>query len=248
MNFILKKATAARKNYGSARLTSHITWLVFHYTANDGDTDESNAAYFQQRIVEASAHYFVDDDSVTQSVPDDHIAFTVGGSKWPDCTSTGGGAYYGRCTNANSISIEMCDTVENGVHDFSAATLRNAQELAAKLIVEYDIDWDHIICHFDVNGKHCPGVTGWIGSDRSVWQKFKKGLLAMTGEQIWAALTEYFSTQALPTTWDAAGQLQEAVNLGITDGKNPMLPTPRYQVAIMVKSGVKAALKKYGLV
>lgn len=37
----------------------------------------------------------------------------------------------------------------------------------------------------------------------------------------------------LPTSWDAKGALQDAVDKGITDGENPMMFIPRYQAAIM---------------
>lgn len=56
-------------NYYPGRGGNSIKYIVMHYTANDGDTDEGNAHYFQGAGRRASAHYFVDEDSVTQSVP-----------------------------------------------------------------------------------------------------------------------------------------------------------------------------------
>ncbi len=70
MAYILKKKIANRKNYGNSRNLDQIDWIVLHYTANDGDTDENNGNYFANNIVQASAHYFVDSNSITQSVPD----------------------------------------------------------------------------------------------------------------------------------------------------------------------------------
>ena len=81
---------ANRKNYGESRKAEDIKYLVFHYTANDGDHDTANANYFKNNVVYASAHYFVDDDSITQSVPDLYSAYAVGGNKWSDCGKTGG--------------------------------------------------------------------------------------------------------------------------------------------------------------
>ena len=75
------------------RKTSAIKYIVIHYTANDGDTDEGNGKYFHNSIVKASAHYFVDSDSVTQSVPDDYTAYSVGGSKYGNCKTTGAGSF-----------------------------------------------------------------------------------------------------------------------------------------------------------
>ena len=110
----IKVDIAARKNYGNRRKTKDIKYLVIHYTGNDGDSAKGNANYFKTHIVEASAHYFVDDNGIIQSVPDDFAAYSVGGKKYPSCAKTGGGKRYGSCTNRNSISIELCDTRKNG--------------------------------------------------------------------------------------------------------------------------------------
>ena len=59
----------------------------------------------------------------------------------------------------------------------------------------------------------------------------------MTGEEIYNALQEYLKAQSLPD-W-AEEELKEAVELGVTDGKNPMQLVPRYQAAIMAKRAVK---------
>ena len=161
------------KNYGNKRSTSNIKYLVYHYTANDGDTDEAKGNYFKNNFVGGSAHYFVDDDSVTQSVPDNYVAWSVGGSKYNDCAKTGGGKLYGIVTNFNSISVEMCDTKKDGKIMASEATLANAVKLGKKLMKKYNIDIDHVIRHFDVNGKHCPAYF----MDESAWSNFKKRLI-----------------------------------------------------------------------
>ena len=226
-------------NFGGTRPLSAIRWLVYHYTANDGDTDEANANYFAGRSVGASAHYFVDDDSATRSVFDDRVAYAVGGAKWADCGATGGGKYYGQATNYNSLSIEMCDTRRNGRYDFSEATLQNAAELGAKLIVKYGIPLDHVICHFDVNGKHCPGVEGWYGKDRSQWLKFKERVRIMTGKEIYEALVTYLAT--LPeSAWSAKeGGFAAATDAGLMDGTKPQgLLTREQLAAVLFRAGM----------
>lgn len=52
-------------------------------------------------------------------------------------------------------------------------------------------------------------------------------------------LDDYMATLPLPTSWDAATELREAMTLGITDGTRPMSLTQRYQAAIMCKRAVK---------
>ena len=51
MAFKSKKLISNRRNYGSKRSTNLIKYLVYHYTANDGDTYEANAKYFHNNIV-----------------------------------------------------------------------------------------------------------------------------------------------------------------------------------------------------
>ena len=162
----IKTNLANKNNYGSSRSLDKIKYIVIHYTGNDGDTDENNGKYFKNNIVKASAHYFVDDDSITQSVPDNYVAWSVGGNKYSDCAKTGGGKLYGKCTNTNSISIEICDDVRNGVVYPSAKTIQNALELTKMLMKKYNVPASNVIRHFDVTGKKCPAY--WV--DDSKWK------------------------------------------------------------------------------
>lgn len=168
----IKVDLAHRNNYGNSRTTGAIKYIVIHYTGNDGDSDESNANYFNA-YRGVSAHYFVDDDSITQSVPDKHIAWAVGGAKYPSCAATGGGKWYNKCTNSNSISIELCDAKKNGKYDFTEKTLQNAAELAKLLMKKYGIPVGNVIRHFDVTGKICPAP---FVNDEKAWAAFKKRL------------------------------------------------------------------------
>ena len=167
----IKIKTANRNNYGGKRSNADIKYIVIHYTANDGDTDEGNGNYFANNIVGASAHYFVDDDSITRSVPDDYIAWAVGGSKYK---YTKGGTFYGKCTNANSISIELCDTKKNGVYDFTEATIKNAADLVKLLMKKYNVPVERVIRHYDVTGKVCPKP---FVDDEKAWKEFKERLV-----------------------------------------------------------------------
>ena len=156
MAYNVKINYADKSNYGSYRNTSKIKYIVWHYTANDGDSDESNAKYFKRKNLKSSAHYFVDDDSVTISVPDTYVAWSVGGSRYSNYKTTGGAKYYKICTNTNSISIELCDTVKDGSYNVSEKTLNNAIELTRDLMKKYNIPIENVIRHFDVTGKSCP--------------------------------------------------------------------------------------------
>ena len=178
----MKKKYANKSNNREKRSTSNIKYIVIHYTANDGDTDEANANYFASRIVKASAHYFVDDDSVTQSVPDNYVAWSVGGSKYSSCKITGGGKYYTICSNSNSISIELCDTKKDGKIYPTNKTIENALELTKKLMKKYNIPISNVIRHFDVIGKICPAY--WCGTSEK--------------NQLWK--TEFYNKLSNPST------------------------------------------------
>ncbi len=148
----LKTNIANKGNYGSRRSLNSIKYIVVHYTANDGDTDENNGIYFKNNDVDSSAHYFVDDDSVTQSVPDNYNAWHCGASKYKH-------AY---CRNSNSIGVEICDDVRNGVIYPSAKTIANTIELVEYLMDKYSIPKENVIRHYDVTGKLCPAY--WCDS------------------------------------------------------------------------------------
>lgn len=156
----IKTQLAHRSNYGGKR-TQKIEWIVMHYTANDGDSDESNGRYFQQPINPvASAHYFVDDDSITRSVPDDYVAYHCGAQTYR----------HPYCRNANSIGVELCDAKRDGRVMATNRTIANAAELVYQLCKQYKIPYDHIIRHYDVMGKKCPAY--WVGNDGL--EKFRK--------------------------------------------------------------------------
>ena len=138
--------------YGAKRNTSKIKYIVMHYTGNVKDTAISNAKYFHTSINrQASAHYFVDETSIYQSVQDNYVAWSVGGK--PQSTFH---PLYQICTNSNSISIEMCTSGDSEVSD---KTINNAIELVKYLMNKYGIDANHVTNHYHCNGKACPSAS-----------------------------------------------------------------------------------------
>ena len=165
----IKTAEINRSNYGGRR-TVQPQWIVMHYTANDGDSDESNTRYFQDNIVKASAHYFVDDDSITRTVPDDYVAYHCGANVY----------FHPSCRNYNSIGIEMCDAKRDGTVMATPATIENAAQLVAQLCRQYKIPVDHIIRHYDVTHKVCPAY--WVREPRG-FAAFKARVDAILEEE-----------------------------------------------------------------
>ena len=137
-------------NYCKGRSKS-IKYIVIHYTSNRGDSAKNNADYFSREALKspASAHYFVDENSIWQSVKDSDTAYHCGGAR----QSLYGGTYFKKCINSNSIGIEIC------MNDLAGKTrtksIDNAVVLVKDLMKKYGIKSDHVIRHFDVTGKYC---------------------------------------------------------------------------------------------
>ena len=135
MSYVMNEIWASSTNYGATRPTSNIKYIVIHYTSNNGDTAENNGKYFQGANRKASAHYFVDSDSIVHSVPDNRIAWSVGGNKY----NNAGGRLYGIAKNANTLNIELCDDTKDNTIYPSNATIANALSLVRELMKKYGI-------------------------------------------------------------------------------------------------------------
>lgn len=156
-------------NYQKGRGGRTIQYIVLHYTANNGDTARGNCNYFQGANRKASAHYFVDEDAVWQSVRDQDTAWHCGGG----IQGAGGHAYFGKCTNSNSIGIEMCSDKLDGEYIITSQTAENAAELTRVLMKKYNVPEARVIRHYDVTGKDCP--RPWV-RDNAAWLRFKMKL------------------------------------------------------------------------
>ena len=175
------------KQTGTANTTSLanrvIKYLVIHYTAGTsckGGNARGCASWFANPDAGGSADYIVDEVELVQYNPDprNRYCHAVGGGRY----NTKGGSLYGIAKNSNCVSLEICSGNHTGKitypndpnYYFTAAVLAKAKE-ATELIMEmYGIDADHVIRHYDVNGKCCPGVIGWntdSGSNEQ-WEAF----------------------------------------------------------------------------
>ena len=164
-----------------------IQYIVIHYTAGVSSKPGSAAniaRYFATSDKDASADFIVDDVTIVQYNPNPRIRYcwAVGGAKY----GNKGGRLYGVAKNTNCVSIEICSTNSTGkmqsanspTYSFTDAALKNALDLTKHLMAEYGIDAAHVIRHYDVNGKLCPGIIGWNAEsgDESKWAAFKAQL------------------------------------------------------------------------
>lgn len=137
-------------------------YIAIHDTGNGTDSDEGNANYFCTGARDASAHYFVDDDSITQVVQDNDCSWHVG---------DGANAY--GINNRNSIGIEQCRV--NGV--VTAKTQANTLDLVVMLMKKYNVPEAKIVRHFDASRKNCPASFNLDGK-WTRWYDFKNQLHA----------------------------------------------------------------------
>lgn len=162
----MKTIKAKPISYGDKRDRKNVKYIVIHYTAGNGDTAMNEGNYFKNvNDRAAGAHFFVDQKGVTvKSIPMNLIAWAVGGSLYKDCKD--GGKYYKLCTNANSVSIELCDNAKKDPSD--------AQIKAVKKLIKFIRKWcpnaKKVIRHYDVTGKRCPAR---MVEDKK-WKEFLK--------------------------------------------------------------------------
>lgn len=182
-------------------------WIVIHYTGGKNDTAMANSNYFKNANRGASAHYFVDETTVVQVVKDEDTSWAVG-------RNYGSNNLFGKCTNSNSISIEMCSTDGK----ISTATYKNTVELTKSLMKKYGIDASRVVRHWDVCSKCCPGWNGWgaNGCDTSIWNQFKKDIVSGT-------------VKTIPTPSQPSGSQSSSSSSSSTSASKPTI-TFKYKV------------------
>ena len=158
------KAARAENYRVSDRSAADIRYLVIHFTANDGDTAKNNADYFAREAPGVSAHFFVDEKEIWQSVREKDIAWHCG---------TRGMYFHPYCRNANSIGIELCSRKNGEKFYFMPETVRRAQALTRELIAKYGIPLENVVRHYDVTHKNCPAP---FVESASAWTAFKQRL------------------------------------------------------------------------
>ncbi len=145
-----KQCNSSNFMYGRTKngVKHKIQWIVIHFTAGKGDTAKNNADYFARTPkLNASAHFFVDENEIWQTV---NLANTA----WHCGSETG--YYYNSCRNVNSIGIEMCSDWKNGEYVITMETQKRTVKLVQWLMEQYGIDINHVCMHYHVTHKYCP--------------------------------------------------------------------------------------------
>lgn len=183
---MIPKIKRITNTHNTSKRNGPIEYIAIHYTSGTTSAAgkaKDNAIYYAVTNEKASADFFIDDETIVQYNPSPltRYCWAVGG-KVAD-TSQGGGKFFGIAKNSNSISIELCSTNSTGAatypndpsYSFTSKVISNAVTLTKYLMKEYNIPADHVIRHFDVTGKLCPGIIGWNepSGDVTVWNTFK---------------------------------------------------------------------------
>lgn len=148
--FQFKECNPSNFMYGRTKngVKHKIQWIVIHFTAGKSDTAKNNADYFARCSgLNASAHFFVDENEIWQTV---NLANTA----WHCGSETG--YYYNSCRNVNSIGIEMCSDWKNGEYVITMETQKRTVKLVQWLMEQYGIDINHVCMHYHVTHKYCP--------------------------------------------------------------------------------------------
>ncbi|MFQ8686929.1 MAG: N-acetylmuramoyl-L-alanine amidase [Anaerotignaceae bacterium] len=149
------KKNITTQNWNSGTL-SRIKYIVVHYTGNNGDAALANTNYFKS-YRGASAHYFVDETSIYQSIEDKNIAWHCGANSYK----------HPYCRNSNSIGVELCSNITGGKYAFKPKTVDNAVWLVKELMAKYNVPITNVLRHYDVTGKLCPepyvrDIEAWV--------------------------------------------------------------------------------------
>lgn len=134
-----------------------VRYIVIHYTGNVKDTALSNARYFMEKRA-ASAHFFVDETEICQSVELKDVAW--------HCGTASGVYYHPGCRNSNSIGVEMCCS---GKYTVSTKTKARTAKFVAQLcrmvgIKAEDVD-KYVLRHYDITHKLCPAQMAGISKE-----------------------------------------------------------------------------------
>lgn len=218
---------AAPGNYLSGR-TQPVEYIVVHYTGNWSDTAKNNADYFARTVTGTSAHYFVDEKEVWQSVAEEDTAWHCG-SRRP---------VHPVCRNANSIGVELC----NSAGGVPPAVRDRAVSLVRELMKRHSVPVERVLRHYDVTGKRCPAP--WV-DEPGEWERFQTMLEVeeVTQEQFDAMLEDYLARRARrPASSWAVPYIRETAAAGVMTEQGGGICSPQSFVTREELATVAAAL------
>ena len=167
----IKLASNYSPNFSSiTRNQKNIKFLVFHYTGMK--TEKSAIQRLTDHNSKVSAHYFIKKNGeIILMVPDLHIAWHAGKSKWKNYNFL----------NNHSIGIEISNKGHKyGYHAYSKRQINSLSKISKILIKKYKIKRKNILGHSDIayDRKKDPG------------EKFPWKLLSKNKVGVWHNLNQ----------------------------------------------------------
>lgn len=215
-------------NYNFTPNSNTPKYIVIHDTGNKswGANAEMHYKYFNGGNRNASAHFFVDDNQIIQTVE-------INNSSW-HCGD--GNGNYG-INNQNSIGIEICVN-EDGDYGTS---LNNTKSLIVKLIKDYNIPLSNVVRHYDASRKMCPNSMS--NNSWYKWNEFKNDINLMLNKQNKGAGLKMFNDFENISDW-AKPSVERLENLKIFKGDSDgnFLPTTnitRQEMAVVLDRVLK---------
>lgn len=228
------KPISNQKQIGKRRKLSDIKYLVIHDTGNTskGADAEAHFRYLQTATRYGSAHYYLDDKQIIQTIGDSLVAWSIG-DKWGYANNPN---RIKDALNSNSLSVELC--INSDID--KAKAYKNLVELTKNLMKKFNISSDRVIRHFDATGKMCPG--SWSGNNWAKWWQFKEDIKKPIEWEIDLSKDSEFGKEIKESVGDQMqDEFKRAIELGITDGTRPKDPATREEVAMMVLRGLRLA-------
>ena len=133
-------------SYNLSRRPGGVRYIIVHYTGSGSSKAGSalaNCKYFSGGNRNASADFFIDDSGVWKYNPDLSRYYT-----W--AVGDGHGRY--GITNANSVSIEVC----NNGGPFTGTQIAYLSQLVRELMMQFGVPASRVVRHYDASRKCCP--------------------------------------------------------------------------------------------
>jgi N-acetyl-anhydromuramyl-L-alanine amidase AmpD len=227
MAISINKNPSFTTGHNTSRRTGAISYIVIHYVGATGDA-KANVNYYNTYNRASCDFYvgFAGDIWQYNTDPANWYSWEVGGDQR---AGHKGGKLYGVAKNSNCIGIEMCvrnsgDLTPNSrAWHFEQATILSTVKLTQYLMQVYGIPLGHVIRHYDVNGKLCPGVYGWNADSGSedAWTNFK-AMVAGTATQVVGSADAFTlsNTNKALTAAEVKDIQTQLISLGISCGSS----------------------------
>lgn len=184
-------------------------YITIHNTANDA-TARNEIAYMKRNKAQTGYHVAIDDREAIEAIPFNRNAWHAG---------DGGGV-----GNRKSIGIEICYSKSGGAKYMQAEA--NTIEYTAQLLKEYGWTIDRVKWHRDWSGKNCPHRILDEGRGNAVRKAIADRLAELTKPK--TGVAGVATEPQLNAAQEAVRK--KAMELGITDGKNPFREVNQYYV------------------